>query len=81
MALSNSLCEGFQSSELKMQKAGEEERVFRAGVLCSWSVRMSCYLIALEYVGLNESFLMNTRQIHKSQTPSTQTVKHALMKT
>lgn len=64
-----------------MQKAGEEERVFRAGVLCSWSVRMSCYLIALEYVGLNESFLMNNRQMHKSQTPSTQMVKQALMKT
>lgn len=81
MLLLNSLCAGFQSSKLKMQKAGEEERVFRAGVLCSWSVRMSCYLIALEYVGLNESFLMNNRQMHKSQTPSTQMVKWALMKT
>lgn len=81
MLLLNSLCAGFQSSKLKMQKAGEEERVFRAGVLCSWSIRMSCYLIALEYVGLNESFLMNNRQMHKSQTPSTQMVKRALMKT
>lgn len=81
LLLFNGLCEAFQSSELKMQKAGEEERVCRAGVLCSWSVRMSCYLIALEYVGLNEPFLMNNRQMHKSRTPSTQTVKHTLMKT
>lgn len=81
MPLLNRLCEGFQSSKLKMQKAGEEERVFRAGVLCSWSVRVSCYLIALEYVGLSESFLMSNRQMHKWQTPSTQTVKHTLMKT
>jgi len=42
---------------------------------------MSCYLIALEHEGLNESSLMNNRQMHKLQTPSTQTVKCTLMKT
>lgn len=81
MVMLNSLCEGFQSSKLKMQKARKGGERDGRGILCSWSVRMSCYLIALEHVGLNESSLMNNRQMHKSQTPSTQMMKCALMKT
>lgn len=81
MVMLNSLCEGFQGSKLKMQKAGEGKRELGWCFLCSWSVRMSCYLIALEHVGLNESSLMNNRQMHKSQNPSTPTVKCTLMKT
>lgn len=61
MVMLSSLCEGFQSSKLKMQKAGEGERELGGGILCSWSVRMSCYLITLQHVGLNESSLMNNR--------------------
>lgn len=81
MLMLNSLCEGFQSSKLKMQRAGEGKGESGWGFLCSRSVRMSCYLIALEHVGLNESSLMNNRQMHKSQSPSTPKVKCTLMKT